>query len=98
TLQLHSFPTRRSSDLCRSRYTCVAEPGVPAYVPACTDRSSPSCCSPLSPFRPPCRRRLTPRPDLTPSPNSSRGSTWSATRRPSRSEEHTSELQSLAYL
>src|SRR5205823_14524979 len=71
---LHSFPTRRSSDLVEGAPPAPAPPMWPPAVPELTPRA---------PAAPPRRPAPPPR----------------ATRRGrGRSEEHTSELQSLAYL
>src|SRR5699024_11919647 len=63
---LHSFPTRRSSDLHRSSRSCRSR----------------------------ALRRWCPRRSATPGPHSVRSRTRSPHRDRSRSEEHTSELQS----
>src|SRR5205823_12150949 len=84
---LHSFPTRRSSDLRPSRRRRAAG-GSPSPVPHHSTRRRSSSRSPLG-----WRRACSPAsacPRLAPSIPCS-------TRRV-RSEEHTSELQSLAYL
>src|SRR5207237_10661615 len=73
---LHSFPTRRSSDLrAHSRAAASRSPRILRAGPA------------LEPGEPPCSfRSSSPRPSRPPLCNRSRES--------SRSEEHTSELQS----
>src|SRR5205823_14830807 len=83
-LDLHSFPTRRSSDL--EWLDGEASRRRPAAKPK--RRVEPTCCQPL--LR---RDSRTPR-------RSCRPRRCPSARRPrsSRSEEHTSELQSLAYL
>src|SRR5205823_12593098 len=77
--ELHSFPTRRSSDLTRS-----------AFSPAPSPRSLTKAAADLPPvaFRPYRFMALSTRRSRRPSID-----IW-----PGRSEEHTSELQSLAHL
>src|SRR5437016_11299784 len=82
---LHSFPTRRSSDLCRSTSSGAMYDGVPRMLPGSVPTAPPvilqipksriftkSSAVPLSPVTPVARN--------------------------TRSEEHTSELQSLTNL
>src|SRR5690606_41793735 len=76
---LHSFPTRRSSDLSASRPTKGAPPEA---SPGCWESASPAMAEP-SPRR---RNSKRPRP--------SSDVVASAITSPGRSEEHTSELQS----
>src|SRR5205823_12969055 len=87
TRHLHSFPTRRSSDL-RSDQTSRAFTSPPgASIPAPAQLASPPIC--------PASSRVTWRPARA---------SFHAIEEPmmpapiTRSEEHTSELQSLAYL
>src|SRR5205823_14726408 len=86
---LPSFPTRRSSDLI----TCSARPPARTRFPPWCASSSASSAARRG-------RRLSSSSDACPtpwSPASAAARTRSASSR-IRSEEHTSELQSLAYL
>src|SRR5205823_14747438 len=96
--RLHSFPTRRSSDLPRRRLLRPTQP-LPHALPPAHHRVAPSTliveqepCVRCEPIHPPAVRKLTP-PMATEEGGHSGGE-----RRGDRSEEHTSELQSLAYL
>src|SRR5205823_12028687 len=93
---LPSFPTRRSSDL----FPFAWHKGLPfpGYVPSGFDFSG-SLESKLSTFHPPLVARLTTPFDMIANSKGSTGSTSTSTILEAlRSEEHTSELQSLAYL
>src|SRR5205823_14680406 len=83
---LHSFPTRRSSDLHRREHRRLLRGTLRRDVRPC------------EPLRPRCASSGRQRPDALRT-----SGTWSPRRAPAdrgqpRSEEHTSELQSLAYL
>src|SRR5205814_4017495 len=94
---LHSFPTRRSSDLLNRCMRPIRQPPIRAPIRAtCRKACSPKC--------PPCSM-----PCSLPTPLSSHYSKpWTDTNahapgttarhRARRSEEHTSELQSLRHL
>src|SRR5205823_13084331 len=88
-LALHSFPTRRSSDLC------LALARTKAWRPATTETPRARNAR-IHQRNRPCRRAA---PRKTCRPGRSTSLTRRcATARSIRSEEHTSELQSLAYL
>src|SRR5205823_14870787 len=85
-LHLHPFPTRRSSDLSSSRAGATPRRGA-------FPTSSPASASKPEGFTSPLRR---------PASSAARPASLTAAARKveeiRRSEEHTSELQSLAYL
>src|SRR5207244_10986604 len=82
---LHSFPTRRSSDL-RWYSSAITAPERPPRIPSSTIRAV-SRLRTASPWRADCRLA-----------SSSEAAPRTAVRRRTRSEEHTSELQSPDHL
>src|SRR5205823_13860556 len=88
-LQLHSFPTRRSSDL-----PPVTKPGALLQAIAFADEGAESSVSEMV-IKSPLRLALTPRMSI---PGQAAFGAPSSLKVSARSEEHTSELQSLAYL
>src|SRR5205823_14211216 len=91
-LHLHSFPTRRSSDLTTSPRAASPENAVSPLI----SRTLPN--RPMAVKVGPDRRKGAMWPPSTSRSSSVRVSCRSTAGQYDRSEEHTSELQSLAYL
>src|SRR5205814_10613127 len=95
---LHSFPTRRSSDLTGSADERVIRPGQ-RYAPPEMDKGGTPAPAAPSPAPLPAQPSKEPAPGVqTPPPPPGPEEKPAPDRRRRRSEEHTSELQSLRHL